>query len=475
MKFTGNHLDFIQEFAEAVDHDNAAIFAGAGLSVGAGYVDWKGLLTDIAKSLSLDIEKQEDLIALAQYHYNEHNGRTRLNKKILNFFTQETEQTVNHKILSRLPISTYWTTNYDNLLEESLSHAQRIVDVKHQVNQLSNSKFKRDAVVYKMHGDASHAHDAIITRDDYEKYFRTHEPFVTALQGDLTTKTFLFIGFSFSDPNLDYVLSRIRLNFKDNANAHYCILKRAARSDYKSDADYEFFKRKQELQINDLKNYQITTLLIDNYPEITQLLQAVENRYKRKSIFISGSAHEYGGWGEERAQKLVHNLTKELIKKKFRVVNGFGLGIGSAVINGGMGVIYSNPQKYSANQLITRPFPQFMSDDTKRTNAWKDYRERMISLTGVAIFVFGNKKIKGKVVQAEGVRKEFEIAIAQGCIPIPIGATGYVAKQLWLEVKENFSSYYSSKEILPLLDELNDEQQASKIIRTTIKIIDLLV
>ena len=67
----------------------------------------------------------------------------------------------------------------------------------------------RDAVIYKMHGDVSQVHKAVITRDDYEKYELTHSLFTTALQGDLVSKTFLFIGFSFNDPNLNYILSRI--------------------------------------------------------------------------------------------------------------------------------------------------------------------------------------------------------------------------------------------------------------------------
>ncbi len=70
----------------------------------------------------------------------------------------------------------------------------------------------RDAVVYKMHGDVSQVHKAVITRDDYEKYELTHSLFTTALQGDSVSKTFLFIGFSFNDPNLNYILSRIRIS-----------------------------------------------------------------------------------------------------------------------------------------------------------------------------------------------------------------------------------------------------------------------
>ncbi len=34
------------------------IFAGAGLSIPSGYIDWKGLLKDFAGEVGLDIEKE---------------------------------------------------------------------------------------------------------------------------------------------------------------------------------------------------------------------------------------------------------------------------------------------------------------------------------------------------------------------------------------------------------------------------------
>jgi hypothetical protein len=38
---------FIREYTRELHNKNAAIFAGAGLSMASGYVDWKGLLKEI--------------------------------------------------------------------------------------------------------------------------------------------------------------------------------------------------------------------------------------------------------------------------------------------------------------------------------------------------------------------------------------------------------------------------------------------
>ena len=192
--------------------DNLAIFAGAGLSAPAGFVSWTELLRPIAEDLELEIEKETDLVALAQYHCNSNSAnRGKLNQLLINKLSDDVEITANHKILARLPISTYWTTNYDKLIEKSLTEAGKIPDTKYRVKQLSFTKRGRDAVVYKMHGDIENPDEAVLTKDDYESYHVKMQPFINALSGDLVSKTFLFLGFSFTDPNLDYILSRVRI------------------------------------------------------------------------------------------------------------------------------------------------------------------------------------------------------------------------------------------------------------------------
>ena len=67
---------FVTKYVKSLKEGNAAIFAGAGLSVGAGYVNWKNLLKDLAEEIELDIDKEEhDLVGVAQYYCNEKKGR----------------------------------------------------------------------------------------------------------------------------------------------------------------------------------------------------------------------------------------------------------------------------------------------------------------------------------------------------------------------------------------------------------------
>ena len=64
--------EFIRKYSKAVEDGYAAVFAGAGLSRGSGYVDWRNLLRPLAEDIELNIDKEDDLITVAQYYRNEH-------------------------------------------------------------------------------------------------------------------------------------------------------------------------------------------------------------------------------------------------------------------------------------------------------------------------------------------------------------------------------------------------------------------
>jgi hypothetical protein len=359
------------------------------------------------------------------------------------------------------------------LIEDALKHGYKVADVKHSVDQLNNTRPKRDAVVYKMHGDASLPNKAVLYKEQYERYYQTHEQFVTALSGDLVSKTFLFIGFSFTDPNLDYVLSRLHTSVRRN---HYCFMRKEAMD--AGDEDLSNYKRrKQKLRVDDLKRFGIQTLLIDDYDEIPRILEAIEARFLKKTIFISGSAEEFGIWNRQDAQAFVHTLSSSLIRQNYRVVNGFGWGVGSAVINGALEAIYASPGKHSEDQLVMRPFPQFSKNPQDLPKLWEEYRQRMISLAGVAIFIFGNKHDSdGNIVVANGVIREWEIAVEQGRIAIPVGATGFAAQRIWEMISANPEVYYKGIEwIIPMISELSSaEISRTELVEKLVRIIQRL-
>lgn len=449
---------FIDIFTKALKENNAAIFAGAGLSIPAGFVNWKNLLRDIAEDLKLDIDKENDLIAIAQYHYNEKgNNRHRLNQKLIDEFTQGATITPNHRILSSLPIQTYWTTNYDKLIEKAIEEAGKTPDVKITQENLSTNIPKRDAIIYKMHGDVSQPDQAVLTKDDYESYNEKRPLFTTALQGELVSKTFLFIGFSFDDPNLEYILSRIRILLGQNQRDHYCFLKKINRKDFTDESDYQYAEIKQELKVKDLKRYSINALLIDDYSEIIGVLSAIQKKFLRGNIFISGAAKTYTPKSEKDALAFVHKLSYRIIEKGYKIVSGVGYGIGSAVINGATEYVFTTKYRHLDDALVLRPFPQIVTGTKSKNERNYEYREEMLSHAGIALFIFGNKDDgNGGLKNSNGMIEEFDIAVKQGIIPIPIGATGYASEELWKRVMASPSIYPSNPELLDAINQIGD-------------------
>lgn len=433
---------FVQDYSDALRQGTAAIFAGAGLSVAAGFVDWKGLLRPLADELQLDVAREHDLVRVAQYHVNHHSNRNDLAQAILNQFSSRTATvTENHRILARLPISVYWTTNYDRSIEQALEQSGKVVDVKHQQAHLVQNLHDRDAIVYKMHGDCQHPAEAILAKEDYERYHLTRGDFLTALAGDLLSKTFLFIGFSFSDPNMDYVLARMFTRYGRNQNKHFCILRRESLVPGEAAEELAYRQAKQDYFIKDLERYNIRAVMVDSYDQITGVLQRIEMRYKSKTVFVSGAAHEYGSrWSSAEALDFVHRLSWDLVASDFRLVTGLGVGIGSTVVDGALQQIYRIQRRTLRDQLIIRPFPQSLEGK----QLWSTYRDDMLNFAGIAIFMFGNKltDAQSPVEISDGVIEEFRIAVRKGLKVLPLGFTEYAARTLYEQVAANFETYF---------------------------------
>lgn len=434
---------FVETYVEALHDQNTAVFAGAGLSIPAGMVNWKELLREVASDIGLDVDKEDDLITVAQFHVNERGGRHRINQALIHEFARRAKLTENHKLLAALPIKTYWTTNYDSLIEESLRAGGKMPDVKTTVASLATTLPRRDAIVYKMHGDVSQPDKAVVTKDDYESYESHRHLFSTALQGDLVSKTFLFLGFSFNDPNLNYILGRIRVLLGENRREHYCLLRRVQRNDFARSVDFQYARAKQDLQVRDLKRYGIIGLLVDDYARYTDVLRRIFFKYKLARVFISGSAADYDPWSEQTAQQLIQMIASALIRAGFGIVSGFGLGVGPYVLNGILEQLDQEGTQKLDDRVILRPFPIAISDAAERKRRWTSYREDMLAQAGVALFLFGNKEApEGGIAPADGVEEEFRLAVEKKLFVVPVGCTGHMAETLHQRVLDHFDRFY---------------------------------
>ena len=435
---------FYGHFEKALEEGYAALFAGADLSRPSGFVNRKELLRDIANELGLDVDRESDIEE----------------------FTKDAKLTENHRLITGLPIKTVWTTNYDQLLEQAYRETRKRPDVKIKQDDLAVTIPKRDVTIYKMHGDFSQPQNAVLTKEDYETYNEHRALFSEKLKGDLIEKTFLFLGFSFTDPNIDYILGRIRALLGQNQREHYCIMRRPQipKEEGRAKAQFKYEKTKLDLRIADLKRYGIRALLVDDYAEVTAILKELSRRSHRKDIFVSGSASDFSPMGRERVEKLAREIGQEIIRKGHNLVSGIGLGIGGVVILGAMEELYTDDKSEFGDRTTLRPFPQGPPRGMTRETFWTRYREDMIANAGFAVFLCGNKvdPSTGKTVIASGVMKEFEITKRLNRYPIPVGATGNAARRIWEEVNGSLDRFFPNGGVKGHFQTLRDNKSSNE-------------
>lgn len=460
---------FIRKYTKAINDGCAAVFAGAGLSVPSGYVSWKELLRPLAEEIGLSIEKEHDYLAVAQYYYNKQGNRAGINDIVLEVFKEETKGNDSIEIISRLPINTYWTTNYDHLIEDALKSNGRKPDVKITNENLATNLRDCSATVYKMHGDVQFPNNTVLIKEDYETYGINREPFTTILKGDLLSKTFLFIGFSFEDPNLGSILGWIKNLLGSNVREHYCLFKEVSAKEGESLEDYAYRKAKQDLIIDDLKRYGIQAVLLKSYSEIPDILKEIERQCNLNNIFISGSMSlSNDQWTIDDAKLFASKLAQELVSDRMHITSGYGLGIGSAIITGVLNEVRQKKYAHFDEHLKLYPFPQPKSGENFRT-LWHEYRTEIIEDCGVAVFIFGNKADKdGKKVIADGMIEEFKVAKAKNAILIPIASTGDAALQIYEEMYKTKDEYTYLSDYWDVLKYETNTEKLVEIIRDII-------
>lgn len=463
--------EFKKHYIKAIQEGYAAVFAGAGLSRPAGFVDWKELLGDIAEDIGLDVDKEVDLVEVAQFYCNEKKSRAGINERILNRFITESQETESLDILAKMPIKFYWTTNYDHLIEDTLKNHGKRVDIKIIPQSLATTLSNNDAIVYKMHGDYLNSETCIITKDDYELYNENRQLFTTALQGDLVSKTFLFIGFSFEDPNLKYILSRIRVLLDKNQRTHYCFLEKIKKDKYKENInEYYYDLNKQNLRVNDLMRYGINVVLLDDYNEIPSILTDISIAIKTNCVFISGAANEYGDKWHDNGVNLIRELTLELFKANYKIVTGHARGIGSYIISSVLEKSNSNLETINKHLLI-KAFPYEDKDRDNYDEIKYNYRKSIFQEAGISIFLFGNKKsdTDNNTVLAKGIYDEYKIAKDEGAYIIPIGSTGYMSEIIFKEVEKDIDNYFYLQTELNILRSSNNVKEIVKSVLIILK------
>lgn len=208
-------------------------FIGAGFSNNIeGSPTWEDFIKKLSKDLGKEegfllkeFEKGQNRNLRASEYYICKKGKEAFQESLKNTFRnikyKENDQWKIHNILVDLEnISLIYTTNWDDFLEKAFKgNNKKIITIYQQSDfpQLKSNNIQGKKIVIKFHG---HYHkrylDTIIASElDYYKRMLEMNFLDLKFHYDLTHYNFIFMGFSFDDMNINYLL-----------NAYYQVLER---------------------------------------------------------------------------------------------------------------------------------------------------------------------------------------------------------------------------------------------------------
>lgn len=432
-----NKKEFVREIASKFQNNEAALFLGAGMSSEAGLPSWKKLFEPLARELSIDLDTTNyQLYDIAQFYAND-KGISQLHKKVSSEINRIDETSETLDALTNMQCNSIWTTNFDKVIENNYYRKGKRTNIIHSEENLVSVELNKNINIFKLNGDIDNLKHAIITKKDLEEYVEKHKLLLTFFKRELVVKSFLFIGYSFTDSLVLPCISELSQAFDGEHPYHYTIMKTS------SEPDFINFVSDLEMR------YHIKTLLIDDYGEIKEILRDINYYTNQYNVFISGSYRENDEKKLLEISEFCNKLTYSLYREKLRIVNGYGYKVGYYIASAATKIMLEENVTSFEKYLLMYPFNENLTPLQKYK-----HREFMLSKANVAIFMYGFAS------PDSGMIEEFNIAKRDPCkIIIPIGSTGGSAKLIYDEVKENIMQYpYLEKVIDALLEETDSDR-----------------
>lgn len=141
-----------------------------------------------------------------------------------------------HESIGEIDPSIIITTNYDKILESA--NGFTYTPLPYTSDEIGSQIRKNEPTIIKLHGSIDEPSKTILTRSDYARLHRYGSTTLDIVRALMWTRTFLFVGYSLSDPDLQALLQDVfAARWSENVSPHYILT-----SDATSDHDKEMFR-----------------------------------------------------------------------------------------------------------------------------------------------------------------------------------------------------------------------------------------
>jgi len=209
-----------QQLLQELRKGNVALVVGFGPSVEAGLPGWSDLVQPLAREIGY---QGDDPLQTLEFYQNV-NGR----RALIAYLKDRLEGSIvepsrSHYLLLQLPVTALLTTAYDDLIQQAArqmgKHANSIVgDVA--INYWDESQLN----LVRLHGALDQPTSLVITSRDFNALYKNMPPCVRQLFSMLSTRTFLFVGYSPSDPDFVRLYSELTSAEDMHRRASYIVI-----------------------------------------------------------------------------------------------------------------------------------------------------------------------------------------------------------------------------------------------------------
>ena len=230
----------MEKLRQVLGRSDTVLFIGSGISTWSGLPSWTDAVEELAQLLEAaginpDHVRAEankgDLIQAASY------GLDLLTKPQMGEFIRSLcrcgtarPEEIHRKIVDLGP-RCYVTTNYDDLIEQSLRKWQegrpfRTVTNRHLTEMAEIVQTHASDYVYKLHGDAGDMDSIIMSRGQYRALLPQGDrnAALEALKTLLVSRPVVYLGFGLRDPDFMYLRDTLLNTFKGGTRDHYAVM-----------------------------------------------------------------------------------------------------------------------------------------------------------------------------------------------------------------------------------------------------------
>lgn len=205
----------IRFLAEELEKGKLVVFVGAGVSKNSGLPEWEELIKNYADYRGIKEFTSKQFLTIPEEVFERY-GSLKYYEIAEKRFSGKYFPNSIHRILKEMDLTYIITTNYDTLIEDEIKNLQ-VVSKDEDLPYTNSNK-----MLIKMHGDFENK-NIVLKQSDYDNYEKNFQLISTLVKGLFTTNTVLFIGYSYSDTNVQQIMNWIKEILKEKTRKAFLV------------------------------------------------------------------------------------------------------------------------------------------------------------------------------------------------------------------------------------------------------------